>query len=74
MIFFSQDSLAKRSKPFRYLHYIVSGVRYVSFATWNANGEPNPFVRPSYRHKGTHRAEFTEIIKDLRGPKTRSQA
>ncbi len=74
MFFFSQESLAKRSKAFRYLHYIISGVRYVPFAKWNAKGEPNPFVKPTYRHKGTHQAEFAEIFEDLRGPRTRSQA
>ena len=74
MIFFSQESLAKRSKPFRYLHYIISGVRYVPYAKWNAKGEPNPFVKTTYRHNGTHQAEFTEIFEDFRARRTTSQA
>ena len=74
MFFFSQESLAKRSKVFRYLHYIISGVRFVPYSRWNAKGEPNPFVRPTYRHQGTHQAEFTDIFEDLRVRTSRRQA
>ncbi len=68
---FSTETLAKRSSFFRYLHFIVSSVRYKSFAAWKADGEPNPFVTPTYRHKGTHQVEFLDIFKDYRGSSSR---
>ena len=66
MTFFTKDSLAKRSGPFRYLHFLVSGVRYKSYAAWKADGEPNPFVTPTYRHKSVVKSEFLDIFGEYR--------
>ena len=68
---FSKETLAKRSRLFRYVHFLVSSVRFTSYSAWKASGEPNPFVTPTYRHKGTHQVEFLDIFKEYRGSSSR---
>ena len=68
---FSQETLARRSSLFRYLHFLISGVRYKSYAAWKAEGEPNPFVSPTYRHKGTRQVDFLDIFGEYRGSSSR---
>ena len=63
---FSKETLAKRSSFFRYVHFLISSVSYKSYATWKADGEPNPFVSPTYRHKGTRQVEFLDMFGDYR--------
>ena len=65
---FSKETLAKRSRLFRYVHYVITSVRLVRYAQWKRDGEPNPFVTPTYRHKGTRQAEFHDIFRDYRSP------
>ena len=65
---FSKETLAKRSRLFRYLHFLISSVSLKSFSAWKAEGEPNPFVSPTYRHKGTRQVEFLDIFGDYRRP------
>ena len=67
MIFFSEKSLAKRSPLFRYVHYVISSVQFISYSKWKARGEPNPFVTKTYRHKGTRQSDFVDVFKDFRG-------
>lgn len=69
---FSKETLAKRSRLFRYLHFLISSVSIKSYAAWKAEGEPNPFVSPTYRHKGTRQVEFLDIFGDYRGSSSRN--
>ena len=63
---FSQESLSRRSCLFRYFHFIVSSVSVKSYLSWKSEGEPNPFVAPSYRRRVTHQIEILEIFDDYR--------
>ena len=63
---FTKEALARRSDAFRYCHFLITSVRFMRFAVWKDQGEPNPFVSPTYRHKGSHRAEFSAIFSDSR--------
>ena len=68
---FSKETLAKRSRLFRYVHYVITSVRLVRYAQWKRDGEPNPFVTPTYRHKGTRQVDFLDIFGDYRGSSSR---
>ena len=61
----SWTDLFRRSANLRYIYYVVSAVRLQSFKQWRDDGEPNPFVRKTYRHAVTERAEFTDIFGDV---------
>lgn len=63
----SPQYLARRSATFRYLHYVLTTFRLRSFASWRSEGEPNPFVRKTYRRVYTERVEFTDIFEDVLG-------
>lgn len=59
-------TFARNSPQYRYLYFILSGLRFKSFSAWKKDGEPNPFVRPSYGVKSTSRAEIEEIFSSYR--------
>ena len=63
---YSKETLAKRSRLFRYVHYVVTSMRLVPYRQWKRDGEPNPFVSPTYRHQVTKRADFRDIFEDYR--------
>ena len=69
---YSKEMLAKRSRLFRYVHYVVTSVRLVPYAQWTRDGEPNPFVSPTYRHQVTQRADFHDIFDDFRSRASRN--
>lgn len=61
----TEHGLSKKSPFFRYFFYIFSSFRPVSFRNWKANGEPNPFVTPSYKKREqTERVEFIDIFSE----------
>ena len=64
---FSKETLAKRSPIFRYVHFLISSFSIKSYSAWKAEGEPNPFVSPTYRQNGTRQVEFLDIFGDYRG-------
>ena len=65
MIKFSAQELAGKSCCFRYLHYIVTNLHLISPGEWRRAGEPNPFVRKTYRHKMSEIADFDDIFEDF---------
>ncbi len=64
MFQFTQRRLARKSKLFRYAFFIISSVQLKSFRSWTKEGEPNPFVAKTYRHKQSRRVEFDDIFDD----------
>jgi hypothetical protein len=62
---FSPTGPSRHSVFFRYIYYVVSAVRLKSFRQWRNDGEPNPFVRKTYKRVVTERAEFTDIFDDV---------
>jgi len=68
MIVFTKEDLAKRSVWFRYLHFIISGVRLMRFRKWRASGEPNPFVRPDYTSQTARHSEIRVMMEEVGGP------
>lgn len=66
MIIFSQAALARRSKIFRYIHFLITGVRYKSYANWRADGEPNPFVIPNYHRPVSRQVHASDFLLDFR--------
>ena len=74
MFKFSASDLAARPKVFRYLYYVLSSFQLKSFRSWRKEGEPNPFVKKTYRRKVTDRVEFVDIFGDdldARRPRSR---
>ena len=65
MIPFGQQTLNRRSRAFRYLYYVISNVRLISYSKWTEIGEPNPFLCKSYRQLGARRSEFLDLLQDL---------
>ena len=66
MIFFSQAALARRSKLFRYVHFLITSVRYKSYASWKKDGEPNPFVVPNYHRPVSRQIQVSDVLHDVR--------
>lgn len=60
----SASKLSKKSEAFRYLYFLISSFKPISFKTWKQRGEPNPFVEKSYRRVVTERVEFVDIFGD----------
>lgn len=69
----TDQKLAKKSLLFRYLFYVISSVRTVSFSSWQNAGEPNPFVSRTYRNKQTKRQEIIDIFDELGNASGRHQ-
>lgn len=65
MFKFSAQELAGKPRCFRYLHYILTNLRLISPREWKKAGEPNPFVRKTYRHKMSEIADFNDIFEDF---------
>lgn len=68
MIFYTGPKLAEKSAIFRYLHFLVTSFRLESFRSWQAAGEPNPFVGKTYRAVRTEQKEFVDIFEDVLAP------
>ena len=60
------QTFARKSPHYRYVYFILSGLRFKSFSAWKKDGEPNPFVRPSYRVRSTSRAEIEDLFSSYR--------
>lgn len=58
-----QRKFAQKSSFYRYLYFLVSGLRFRSFAAWKQEGEPNPFVRPCYDARITSRSELVSLFR-----------
>lgn len=65
MTLFTDKSLAKRSGTFRYVHFLISAVRFKRYATWKAEGEPNPFVKNCYRTSVARHSEMRHMMDDF---------
>ena len=65
----SSSRLAARPAPFRYFYYILSSFRLTSYRSWKAKGEPNPFVKKTYRHNCTEKIDFVDIFDDVLTPR-----
>jgi len=62
-----QRPLARQNRPLRYAYFLISGFRYKSYSDWIKEGEPNPFVKPDFENRQTHRIEIQDIFdKDYR--------
>lgn len=61
----SGPALAGKSCYLRYVYFLVSGFRFKSYRAWREAGEPNPFVKKSYRHQATHRVEYIDIFAEF---------
>ncbi len=64
---FSKTALEQRSKFFRYIHFLITGVRLQSYGRWKAKGEPNPFVAPDYRRPKSRQVQVSEMLIEFRG-------
>lgn len=60
----NKDSLGQMPPVFRYLYFIVSSFRMVSFNQWKAKGEPNPFVSQRAKRRHTSQQEIIDIFQD----------
>lgn len=50
---------------YRYLYFVMSTLKFLSYAEWKAEGEPNPFLRDRPRLKTrTNQQEMIDIFKD----------
>ncbi len=65
MLNLSSAHLAKHPAMFRYLYFLATSFRLTTYKAWKSDGEPNPFVKKTYRHNGTHQVEFTDIFEDV---------
>ena len=58
-----EKNLSGKSPYFRYLFYLISSCRAISYKSWVREGEPNPFVSHSYSpREQTQRVEFVDIF------------
>ena len=72
MLKLSKSQLANKPAIIRYLYFVTSSCKLVSFSAWRRAGEPNPFVGKTYRQHVTERIEFVDIFGDDlndRGPR-----
>jgi len=59
----SAMSLRRKPKWFRFVYFIVSGVRFTSYRTWSEAGEPNPFVSLCHTaRRSTSRQEVIDVF------------
>lgn len=65
----SATYLSKHHALFRYIYFLATSFRLTSYKAWKSDGEPNPFVRKSYRHKATQKMEFVDIFEDVLTPR-----
>ena len=54
---------AQKPSFYRYLYFLVSGVRLRTYAAWKRDGESNPFVRPCYEPRRTTQAELVSLFR-----------
>lgn len=62
MLRVNKRPLAKKSRLLRYAYYLFSSCQYKSYAAWLGEGEPNPFVKPGFENRQTHRLEIQDIF------------
>jgi hypothetical protein len=60
----NKDSLGQMPRVFRYLYFVLSSFRLVSFRQWKAKGEPNPFVSQRAKRRHTSQQEIIDIFQD----------
>lgn len=58
------DELGQRCRVYRYLYYVLSGLKLKSYQSWKQEGEPNPFVQVDHRPRMTHQQEIIDIFED----------
>ena len=54
---------AQSPSLYRYLYFLVSGVRFRTYGAWKKDGEPNPFIRPCYGERMTSRSEIMSLFR-----------
>ena len=64
MFTFTEATLARRCRSFRYCYFLVTAVRFLSFPVWVARGEPNPFVARNPRRSPATRQEVDAVVRD----------
>lgn len=60
----NKDSLLKLPRLFRYIYFLLSGFRMISYGRWKTQGEPNPFVSQQAKHRHTSQQEILDIFQD----------
>ncbi len=61
----SGSKLADQTALVRYIYFLVTSCCLKTYRSWQSAGEPNPFVRKSYRVACTERVEFADIFEDV---------
>ena len=54
---------AQKPSFYRYLYFLVSGIRFRTYADWKRNGESNPFARPCHDARVTSRSELLSLFR-----------
>ena len=62
-----RDALEDKPRLYRYFFYLITGCRYSTFAAWQKDGEPNPFVHETRRVRVTHEVEIRDIFAESLG-------
>ena len=60
----NKDSLGQMPELFRYIYFMISSCRMISYGQWKAKGEPNPFVSQRAKRRHTSQQEIIDIFND----------
>lgn len=60
----NKDSLGEKPHLFRYIYFILSSFRLISYRQWKSQGEPNPFVSQKAKRRHTCQQEIVDIFQD----------
>ncbi|MEO9827465.1 MAG: hypothetical protein ABJF50_23915 [Paracoccaceae bacterium] len=61
----NKDSLGEKPHLFRYIYFLLSSFRVISYGQWKSEGEPNPFVSPQEaKRRHTSQQEIADIFQD----------
>ena len=61
----NRNGLGRSPRLFRYLYFLLSSFRLISFGQWKAKGEPNPFVPPKApQRRHTSQQEILDIFQN----------
>ncbi|MDJ0639643.1 MAG: hypothetical protein QNJ20_12455 [Paracoccaceae bacterium] len=65
MLKLSGSRLAEQTAFVRYIYFLFTSCCLKTFRSWQSEGEPNPFVKKTYRVVCTEQVEFTDIFQDV---------